>query len=268
MHQMSFLDTPGVVPTPARPPAPTGRGLKIPLEIMQILDRCKVDGRQLVLPEQLDWKVYAATNKVLEAIGGAWNRKAKAHVFDRPVADVLDPVLETGEYHRTKQDFGQFDTPPEIVAMMIERAQLKSTDSVLEPSAGLGNIALAAAEIAEHVLAIEIDPLRAKCLGHSSVAVWERDFLLVGPEPRFDVVLMNPPFAGQVDIDHVRRAALWLKPGGRLVSIMSGGVLFRTNAKTEGFRRWAERTMSIEPLPPESFASSGTSVHTCLVVSA
>ncbi len=52
----------------------------------------------------------------------------------------------------------------------------------------------------------------------------------------FDRVVMNPPFERQQDIDHVSRAAGMLKPGGRLVSVMSAGVTFRENNKTRWFR--------------------------------
>ena len=37
-------------------------------------------------------------NKVLEALGGKWNRKAGGHVFDHYPADEIDEVILTGEY--------------------------------------------------------------------------------------------------------------------------------------------------------------------------
>lgn len=77
---------------------------------------------------------------------------------------------------------------------------------------------------------------------------------------------MNPPFAGQDDVRHVMHAFGFLRRNGRLVAIMSAGILFRTNKLTTAFRDLvADRGGAIEPLPEGSFRSSGTSVNTCIV---
>lgn len=241
--------------------------MKISQDVMQVLDRAEVDGNKLVLTGQLDRKLYQDVNKVLGAIGGKWSPGAKAHVFEMPVADVLEPIMETGEYSRTKQDFGQFDSPPEVVARVIELASIGPADLVLEPSAGIGNIARAAAEAGGVVTAVEIDVKRcAQLAGIPCVQGHNHDFMQSTPNPHFDVVAMNPPFAKQADIDHVLHAVKFLKPGGRLVSVMSASVMFRSNAKTEAFRAFVEgHSGSIERLPDAAFASSGTQVNTCIV---
>jgi predicted RNA methylase len=242
-------------------------GMKISQDVMQVLDRAEVDGNKLVLTGQLDRKLYQDVNKVLEAIGGKWNRGAKAHVFDMPAADVLEPIMETGEYSRTKQDFGQFDSPPDVVARVIELARIEPGARVLEPSAGIGNIARAAAEAGGVVTAVEIDPRRCAQLADiPCVRGHNHDFLLQAPAAHFDRVVMNPPFAKQADIDHVLHAHKCLRAGGLLVSVMSASVLFRDNAKTKAFREFVEaRGGTFERLPDASFAQSGTAVHTCIV---
>lgn len=247
--------------------------MKISQDVMTVLDQADVDGNRLVLVGQLDRKLYADVNKVLEAIGGKWSRGAKAHLFDMPVVDVLSPIMETGEYSRTKQDFGQFDTPPDVAARVMALADLKSGMMVLEPSAGIGNIALAAAALGAEVTCYEVDERRCDALVKASGAsahrldmVIQRDFLTVTPAPVYELVLMNPPFAGQVDIDHVLHAAKFLREGGRLVAIMSAGVMFRGNAKAVKFREYVSGLGgSIEKLPDGSFSASGTQVHTCIV---
>lgn len=241
--------------------------MKIAQEVLEVLDRAEVDGKTLKLTGQLDRKLYADVNKVLEAIGGKWSKGAKAHVFDDLVADVLDPIMETGEYSRTKQDFGQFDSPPDVVARVIELARIEPGMLVLEPSAGVGNIARAAAEAGGIVTAVEIDPTRcAKLSGTPNVSGNQHDFLQQTPMPHFDVVAMNPPFAKQADIDHVLHAAKCLKAGGRLVSVMSASVMFRDNSKTKAFRAFVEaRGGTFDKLPDSSFFASGTQVSTCVV---
>jgi protein-L-isoaspartate O-methyltransferase len=243
--------------------------MKISQDVMQVLDRAEVDGNRLVLTGQLDRKLYTDVNKVLEAIGGKWSRGAKAHVFDMPVVDVLDPILETGEYSRTKQDFGQFDSPPAVVARVIELAQIRPGMEVLEPSAGIGNIVRGIVGAGATPHAFEIDAKRRAALEASGLMIFPvagGDFLTFDAAPTFDRVVMNPPFARQVDIDHVLHAAKFLKPGGRLVSVMSAGVLFRGNRKTIEFREFvADRHGEFERLPDASFAEAGTAIHTCIV---
>lgn len=241
--------------------------MKIAQEVLEVLDRAEVDGKTLKLTGQLDRQLYTDVNKVLEAIGGKWSKGAKAHVFDDLVVDVLDPIMETGEYSRTKQDFGQFDSPPDVVARVIQLASIGPADRVLEPSAGIGNIARAAAEAGGVVTAVELDAKRcAQLAGIDCVKGHNHDFMLSTPNPYFEVVVMNPPFAKQADIDHVRHAVKFLKPGGRLVSVMSAGVMFRENRKAADFRAFvAARGGIIEKLPDSSFATSGTQVSTCVV---
>ncbi|WP_424627569.1 hypothetical protein [Bradyrhizobium sp. SYSU BS000235] len=92
------------------------------------------------------------------------------------------------------------------------------------------------------------------------------DFTLVHPEPIFDRAVMNPPFPRQADIDHVMHAIGFLKPGGRIVAIMSAAITFRGDTKTTRFRDLIEeRRGFIKPLPTGSFKSSGTMVNTVVV---
>jgi len=80
--------------------------------------------------------------------------------------------------------------------------------------------------------------------------------------PLFERIIANPPFSRQADVDHVLHAYSLLAPGGRLVSVMSAGVTFRTTAKTA--RLMALKPV-IEPLPDGAFKESGTNVRTCIV---
>lgn len=250
--------------------------MKVSDEVLSILDRSTVNGATLKLPPgQLSRDVYVAVNKVIEAAGGKWNRKAGAHVFTADAADVIEPILLTGEYRRTKQEFGQFDSPIPVVDLLIQRAELRPGMKVLEPSAGVGNIVagvITALDSAANIWGYEIDPKRhAACLARhhrafGSGGLGLGDFLEVTPNPVFDCVAMNPPFAKQADIDHVLHAAKFLAAGGRLVAVMSAAVKFRSNKKTANFCNFLdEHNGEIEDLPPGSFESSGTSVNAVIV---
>ena len=93
------------------------------------------------------------------------------------------------------------------------------------------------------------------------------EWKLVSPEPKFDRVVMNPPFnKARADIHHVLHAFKFLKKGGRLVAIMPSGVRFRDDKLTNEFRDLVLSCGTIEDLPEQSFKESGTLVNTVLVI--
>ncbi|ESW92669.1 SAM-dependent methyltransferase [Mesorhizobium sp. C280B] len=244
--------------------------MEISQHILAVLSQAETVGNNLYLRGQLDRKTYQDVNKVLEANGGKWNRSAKAHVFSEPAAEAIEQALMTGEFRRVKQDFGQFDTPPDVVARVIELAAVEPGMWVYEPNAGIGNLVAGAAAKGATVWGNEIDPKRhAACVtrhfaSFGAGGLTMLDFLAIdpGPEPGFDRVVMNPPFAKQADIDHVAHALKFVKPGGRLVAIMSASVTFRSNRKTTDFRDMVEaKGAHWEALPEGAFASSGTNVN-------
>ena len=49
--------------------------MKINNTVLDVLGNCRVEENVLFLPANLDRKVYTDVNKVLEALGGKWNRK-------------------------------------------------------------------------------------------------------------------------------------------------------------------------------------------------
>lgn len=132
---------------------------------------------------------------------------------------------------------GFVPTPPGVVADMVRWAELESGERVLEPSAGKGDIADVVRDAADVRLdAVELNATLREILtgkGHRLVA---NDFLQYEPGPVYDKVLMNPPFEGLADIDHVRHAFELLRPGGRLVAIMGEGTFFREDKKAKLFR--------------------------------
>jgi protein-L-isoaspartate O-methyltransferase len=250
--------------------------LKISDPVLAVLEQARLDGNKLYLDTvgQLERKLYTDVNKVLEAIGGKWNRGAKAHLFEEPVEPLIETILETRVYSRVKQDLGQFDSPQAVVDRVIELAAIEGGMWVLEPQGGIGNLAAAAEDAGGIVWSYEIDEKRFAKLaerlnGGNSGAVICADFLTVEPgdEPGYDRVVMNPPFAKQADIDHVLHAFKFLRPGGRLVSVMSAGAMQRVNRKAVEFREfvWAHEGRFVE-LPDSAFAESGTEVRTCIVV--
>lgn len=247
---------------------------KIPQHILNLLERCTVTGNELAITcGQLERATYLALNKVLEALGGKWNRKTKTHVFPEDPVNRIEEAILTGSYTDGKKDLGFFETPAGLAERVIGFADIQHGHRVLEPSAGTGNLLAAIGHTRKDckAVAVEINSRLAKNLKTQfmvNVDVCCCDFLQCnGDLGRFDRVVMNPPFSvpgqPQADIDHVTHAFEFLKPGGRLVAIMSAGVKFRENSKTKQFR---EMVREIYDNPPDSFKVSGTSVNTVTVI--
>lgn len=244
--------------------------MQVTADIVDVLNRAETEGNALRLVGQLDRKTYTAVNRVLEAAGGRWNRAQRAHLFDGDAADAIESVVLTGEIVSAKQAFGYFPTPTPIVRQLIDHARIEPGMRVLEPSAGRGAIALAAADAGAVVDCVELQAGHAEAIRdahHPDVTVLVADFLTTSPQPVYDRVVMNPPFARQADIAHVTHAYKALKPGGLLVAVMSAGITFRQTQAAGAFRARLEALDGeLHPLPDGAFKESGTGVRTVIAV--
>lgn len=242
---------------------------KIDDSTLAVLSSVTVDGNTIALNcGQLERKQYVNVNKILEAMGGKWNRQTKRHIFLDSPNDKIEAILLTGEYEKPS-DYGYFPTPMDLVDKMVFMVELTPDMVVLEPSAGRGAIAERVARIVGHnnVHCFELLPDNCEALMKYGFMKTECcDFLKVEPKPLYDRVIMNPPFAKQQDIDHVAHALKCLKNGGMLVSVMSSGVTFRQDRKTTDFLNSINGHSEIITNPPETFKLSGTLVNTVTII--
>ena len=151
-------------------------------------------------------------------------------------------ALEPSHTKRSEQQIRlqQFSTPLPLAYAALKAAAIRPGDTVLEPSAGTGMLAVMAqcalaSRVAGHLHLNEIADVRAGLLAalfpeadvtrHNAEAI--ADFL---PELRPSVVLMNPPFSAtpgverirhDADLRHLRSAFSMLPPGGRIAAITS-----------------------------------------------
>lgn len=244
--------------------------MRIPPNVLTALrERAVTDGPRLILTgPRLDPKTYQQINDILEAVGGRWTKTAGAHLFPTDAAEAIAPVLAAGEVvtlQEKRQQAQYFPTPKPIVDRLLDLAQLQPDMRVLEPSAGSGAIADAARTAGATVECIERDPGYASLLTDAGHTVHVGDFLAVPPEPRFNRVVMNPPFTRGADMEHVQHALRFLKPDGLLVSVMSWTVTTASRA-TAGFRAVVEaRGGTVEAVGEGAFRESGTDVPTVIV---
>ena len=244
-------------------------------DVLTVLSTLNIDGNNITITGQLDRKLYQAVNKVLERIGGKWNRKAKSHVFDDDPTDRLNNVIECGELDPEVKT-GYFPTPAKIVDKMIELANLERGQLILEPSAGQGHIAdkiCSSLKLrANEIMICETLPENIHILDEKGYVCESMEFFEFKSECHlhdvaFNRIIMNPPFEKQLDILHVATAFSMLAPNGILVAIMSAGLTFRENKKTVEFREkiLEPHCTHLEHLPNGAFKESGTMVNTILL---
>lgn len=250
--------------------------MKIEDAVLEVLDVSTVEGNLLMLPgTTLDRKLYLRTNLVLEEMGGKWNRREKAHVFPEHVnvEELLDEIIASGEITIQKKELQYFPTPEALAKSMAFELNDVVGDSILEPSAGTGNLVRAVLrEGAEYVTAVEIHPpfcQELQKLQHAQLPmlrVIEGDFL--SHQGQYDRIIANPPFSKQQDIIHVNHMLDCLKPGGRLVSILSGGFSFRTDRRTKALkdRLDSETKWWMQDNDEHAFRESGTDVRTVMLI--
>lgn len=136
-------------------------------------------------------------------------------------------------------------TPPELAKELVALAGVRKDSRVLEPEAGIGNIADAAKEVTDHVDCIERMTDFCEILKLKKHNVIGNDLLTAETAPIYDAVVMNPPFSEECE--HIKRAFDFLRPGGSLVAVCSSSIQWKSTRKYEQFRDWlSEHTHSID----------------------
>lgn len=154
-----------------------------------------------------------------------------------------------------------YPTPAWLAEKVVELADIQPGHHVLEPSAGIGNLlkAIPCVRPAGSVTAVEIAWSMGTYLEPYADRVLSEDFLgCNGNLGTFDRIVMNPPFNQGADIQHIRHAQTFLKPGGKLVAICANGPRQQDTLKPLA-SYW-------EDLPEDTFKDAGTQVRTALLV--
>lgn len=153
-------------------------------------------------------------------------------------------------------------TPPELAKELVALAGVRKDSRVLEPEAGIGNIADAAKEVTDHVDCVERMTDFCEILKLKKHNVIGNDLLTAETAPIYDAVVMNPPFSEECE--HIKRAFDFLRPGGSLVAVCSSSIQWKSTRKYEQFRDWlSEHTHSIDECGAK-FEMTG--VHTVVLV--
>jgi hypothetical protein len=236
-----------------------------------------------------DWKLAYEAGEValilfLRKFGRALLARAGSPAALLPILAKVAGLLPTHTRRSEEMErFQQFSTPLPMGLAAVAAAQITPYDLVLEPSAGTGLLAILA-EIAGGTLALnELADTRADLLrllfpgrpvtGFDAAQI--DDHLDACSSP--SVILMNPPFSAQANVDgrsteatarHLRSALARLVPGGRLVAITGAGFAPDAPAWAETFGRLTETAHLIftGAVSGAAFAKHGTSFETRISV--
>lgn len=186
-------------------------------------------------------------------------------------------VYETNQKIRGSRDNRKgidfYPTPEPLGQKMIEWANVKEDESVLEPSAGNGAIAM---WVPKNITLTAVEPsfdlfskLSARASGSNRKIVQStfEDFNIIN---KVNAVVMNPPFgaAGTTALQHLQKAYHHLKNGGRIVALVPRGA-FDTK-----FEKWQNDdnfpkdlyVRSRINLPAVTFEQAGTKINAQIII--
>lgn len=181
---------------------------------------------------------------------------ALAEYYGEVLPDAAEekPTKRAGSTAVSK-DLQYYPTPISVIERVLENVHLRPGIKVLEPSCGCGRFMDAIKVKGAEVFGIEVDFSRAnqaRAKGHN---VLTANFLETSPVSDYDFIVMNPPFYGKHYAMHIEHAQKFLKPGGRLISVLPVTARY-DHGLLNG--RW-------EDLPIGSFRESGTNINTTIL---
>lgn len=196
----------------------------------------------------------------------------ESSLFDKAVSAYYNTIRRTAKT-KSREGIDYFPTPEPIGLKMVEWGMPREDESFLEPSAGHGAIARWVPST-NKLTAIEpsgdlFSKLNVASGGGSKNILQERfeDYHIVN---KHDVIVMNPPFGtnSKTAADHVEKAFVHLRDGGRLIAIVPDGAsmnkrldkfLHGTNDKGKLLNPSAILRAEIQ-LPSVTFERAGTNV--------
>lgn len=174
--------------------------------------------------------------------------KKAVESIDEITNDILSAIPTQTKRSEEQIALQQFSTPPNIAYLASWIANIDKSDTVLEPSAGIGGLASFAKADGAKVYVNELSESRLNMLKQlpfdgffNENAEQINNILPDSVSP--SVVLMNPPFSStggrtknstKNAIPHIEQALSRLQDGGRLVAIVGKGMA----DDTPTFRNW------------------------------
>lgn len=245
--------------------------MKITEKMKSILESWTFEGNIYKMP-QVDRKDYQEVNKVLESLGGKWKTRVW-HIFtwtQEELENALQEVLEIWEtitLDEIKKQFQYYPTPESLAEKIVELSNISDWDEILEPSAWRWAILDKIIDYQvenNRIFAIELKEDNYEYLEENYKITWiaNIDFLEHNSKS-YDKIIMNPPFSKSQDVKHILHWYSLLEEWGRLVSIASNSVEFRTGKVYEELRSLNPEIIKIDEW---AFKESWTMVNTVIII--
>ena len=236
-----------------------------------------------------NWKLAydageAAALLFLRKFGPAMHARAGSRTALLTMFEKLSALLPSQTRRSEEsQAFQQFSTPIPLGFAVATAGAMTAADTVLEPSAGTGLLAIFADLAGARLVLNELAETRAGLLGElfQVVPVSRHDAAQIhdhlDPGLRPSIVLMNPPFSALAHVEtrvtsaalrHVSSALARLAEGGRLVAITGANPSPHDPAWRDGFVRLQQhgRVVFSAAIDGRVYARHGTTVETRLTV--
>lgn len=181
-----------------------------------------------------------------------------------------------GRSSKGREGVDYFATPEPVGLKMVEWADIRGNESVLEPSAGHGAIARWFPENSRVRIIEQSAELSSRAALHVDGDVVTGSFEDHNIVNKYDAIVMNPPYGsgGSTAINHLEKATLHLREGGRVVALIPTGP-----AADKKFENWLygqdKNGKALRPdlhlvgdvtMPGVTFERAGTSVATRVVI--
>lgn len=235
--------------------------------VQEVLQHCRFENNILYLPNvQLNAKSYAEVKKWIMEAGGKWQGgKTQGFTFDFDATRVAS-ILRKGERYNLQKHFQYYATPDALADWLVGLSDVKTEYTILEPSAGTGNIIKAVHRVNPDVDvdAFELMPENRQSLEKlKGVRLVGEDFIQGVPR-LYNRIFANPPFSGNQDIRHVRAMYEALDPNnGEMCVITSRHWCHASERECVEFRQWLIDVDAVQhEIPRGVFDESGTNVAT------
>jgi hypothetical protein len=162
----------------------------------------------------------------------------------------------------------QRETTPEVARELLSYADIKHNDLVLEPSAGVGNVAKVIRELNPNALlhCVELNKAKRESLKKSEFNVVGADYFLYKPKELYDWIIGLPNFQGSADCKHVAKMYHDTKEGGTIISLMSTTWIEGDDIIHRAFREWLKgKDYEYYPLVNNPFKEDGKTVP-CIIL--
>jgi len=171
-----------------------------------------------------------------------------AHVLPEDMLNMIDLLPTQTRRTADMEKFQQFSTPPSIAYLANWAANINANDIMIEPSAGIGGIAVFAKKDGAKVYVNELDKRRLEIIKSLPFDGFfnedaEQINNIYGGKIEPTVIVMNPPFSSsaernmygsKIGAKHIEEALKLLVPNGRLVSVVGQSMADDAPA----FRSW------------------------------